>query len=96
MIAVTSTTNAPGTTIRVASISIETLISNSMLNLNIRLYDGYGVLIRLPRPARLMTSEEKITFMSLIAGAGENIMQLIARAAAPYIESAYGITYTTT
>lgn len=95
MITVTSTTNAPGTTIQVHSLCLNFTLTDTFLNLSIRLLDGYGQLIRLPQPVRAMTNTEKTAFMALGANSGETLSQFVARAAAPYIAAAYGITYTT-
>lgn len=95
MITVTSTSNAPGTTIQVHSICLNFILSDTMIDLSIRLLDGYGQLIRLPQPVRPMNSSERTTFMALAATNGETLSQFIARAAAPYIEAVYGITYVT-
>jgi hypothetical protein len=95
MITVTSTTNAPGTTIRVHSICLNFTLADSFVNLSVRLLDGYGQLIRLPQPVRQMTPTETNALMALGANASETLSQFVARAAAPYIEAVYGITYTT-
>jgi hypothetical protein len=44
-------------------------------------------------PVRDMTQEEMTTFLALQALPGETMSQFIARAAAPYIASAYGMRY---
>lgn len=95
MITVTSTSNAPGTTIQVHSICLSFVLSDTMIDLSVRLLDGYGHVINLPQPVRQMSGAEKTTFMALAATNGETLSQFVARAAAPYIASVYGITYTT-
>lgn len=95
MITVTSTTNAPGTTIQVHGICINFVQDDNFFNLSVRLLDGYGQLIRLPQPVRPMNNTEKTAFEAVTATSGETLAQLIARAAAPYIEAVYGVTYTT-
>ena len=95
MITVTSTTNAPGTTIQVHSICINYVQNDNFFNLSVRLLDGYGQLIRLPQPVRPMNNTEKAAFTALTATSGETLVEFIARASAPYIEAVYGVTYTT-
>lgn len=95
MITVTSNSNAPGTTIKVHSICLNFTLSNTLVNLSVRLLDGYGQTINLPQPVRQMTPTETTNMMALGANANETIGQFIARAAAPYLLAVYGITYNT-
>ena len=95
MITVTSTTNAPGTTIQVHYLCIDLMMFDSNTNISIRLLDSNKKAIQLPQPVRAMTAAEKGAIISSVANAGETIQQLITRACAPYISAVYGITYAT-
>ena len=95
MITVTSTTNAPGTTIQVHSLCLDFMLMDANANLTVRLFDASGHTIRLPQPVRLMSPTEKAAALALVANTGETLKQLIYRACAPYISAVYGITYTT-
>lgn len=95
MITVTSTSNAPGTTIQVYFISLDFILTDSNLNVSVRLFDVNQKPIQLPQPVRQMTAAEKGAALSLVSNTGETFRQLAARACAAYISAVYGVTYAT-
>ena len=77
---------APNTTVTIGSVKLNVMISpdQSMINVNVRIFDDNGQSISLPYPIAQMTKEEQLAMIAAIKVTVES-------AALPYLDRVLGI-----